>query len=271
MNEPVNLGNPITPWEKTIWTPEPLFKGETVFCVASGPSFTADVAEKLKGHRVIVVNSSVYDIPWADVLLFTDGGWFEAVNDKDPANRRLPMLCGRPGNDVWPRRTFLEQFPGLIVAFTPVAKRVLDDPENPFPMARKPRVLRIKACGAGTAPPRRAGAKGFEAGFPRLGSPEVQAGRSTGHSAISLAIAMGASTVGLVGYDMRPAADGREHHHANYDPAKRDLTMYDKEFLPGFRGWKEAALGSGVTVLNCTPGSAITEFPFADLDDVLAA
>lgn len=273
MNEPVNLGNPIMSWEKTIWTPEPIFKGETVFCVASGPSLTPAIAEKLKGRRIIAVNSSVYMVPWADVLLFTDAGWFEAVYDKKPENRRVDMFCGRPGNDVWPRRTFLEQFPGLVVAFTPVAKRVLDDPENPFPMARTPRVLRIKACGAGTAPPKRAGAKGYEPGFPPVGSREVQSGRSTGHSAISLAIAMGASTVVLIGYDMR-VVRGREHCHSDYGRedyigGRRDLTMYEKEFLPGFWGWNEAALGSGVRVLNATPGSAITEFPFADLDDLL--
>lgn len=267
MNEPVNLGNPITPWEKTIWTPEPLFKGETVFCLACGPSLTPEIVEKLKGRRVIAVNSAVYKAPWADVLLFTDAGWFEAFNDKSPENRRIAAVCGKPGNDVWPRRTFVEQFEGLVVSFAPVAKRVLDDPSNPYPMARRPRVLRIKATGAGTCPPMRTGAIGWEPGFPRLGSPEVQAGRSTGHSAISLAIAMGAARVPLVAYDMR-MVEGREHFHADYMPC-RDLTIYEKEFVPGFTGWNKAALASGVQIVNVTPGSAITEFPCADLDEVL--
>lgn len=272
MNEPVNLGNPRTEWEQPIWTPEPLFAGETVFCVACGPSLTPETAEKLKGRRVIAVNNAVYAVPHADVLFFTDAGWFEAFNDANPANRRTQSLCGRPGNDLWPRRQFIEAFPGLVVSFAPVAKRVLDDPSNPYPMARKPRVMRIKAQGAATHQPKRAGAKGFDPGFPPVGSREIWAGRSSGHTAISLAIAMGASRIGLVAYDMRVVA-GREHfhrdYHVNHDGTGRDLTQYEKEFVPGFGGWNEAALASGVQVLNCTPGSALTEFPFADLDEVL--
>lgn len=275
MNEPVNLGNPIAPWEKDIWTPAALFKGEPVFCVACGPSLTPEIAAKLKGRRVIAVNSAVYAVPFADVLLFTDAGWFEGFNEKRMENRRPLNLCGKPGNDVWPRRAFIEQFPGLVVSFAPVAKRVLDDPGNPYPLARRPRVVRIKACGAGDCPPRRVGAKGAEPGFPPLGSSTVQAGRSTGHSAISLAIAMGAACVALVAYDMR-LVEGREHFHMDYvgcgdGQRGRDLTIYEQAFVPGFRGWNEAALASGVKIVNCTPGSAVTEFPFAELDEVLAS
>lgn len=268
MNEPVNLANPRTAWEQPIWTPEPLFKGESVFCVACGPSLTPAIAAKLKGRRVIAVNSAVYMVPFADVLFFTDAGWFEAFNE-DPDKKRPLELSGRPGNDVWPRRTFVEQFPGLVVSFAPVAKRVLDDPGNPYPLARRPRVLRIKACGAPTHPPKRAGANGYEPGFPPLSSPEVHGGRSSGHTAVSLAIALGAACVPLVAYDMR-FVDGREHFHTDYR-GPRDATIYGNEFVPGFNGWNEAALASGVRIVNCTPGSAVTEFPFADLDEVLCA
>lgn len=266
MNEPVNLKNPITDWEKPIWTPEPLFKGETVFCVACGPSLSDDIADNLRGRRVIAVNSAVYKVPQADVLFFTDAGWFEQFAEK---GGRSHSLCGWPGNDIWPRRGLIEAFPGLVVTFAPVAKRVLDDPANPYPMARRPRVLRVKAQGAPTAQPKRPCATGNEPGFPRLGEREVWGGRSSGHTAISLAISMGASRVCLVAYDMRLVA-GREHFHDDYPKRGRDLTLYEKEFVPGFAGWNESARASGVEVLNCTPGSAITEFPFADLDEVLS-
>lgn len=274
MNEPINLGNPIEEWEKPIWTPQPLFSGETVFCVAPGPSLTAATTQRLEGQRVIAVNHAVYNAPFADVLFFTDAGWFEAVNDANPEHRRKEAFRGRPGNDVWPRRQFIESFPGLVVTFAPVAKRVLDDPSNPYPMARSPRVMKIKACGASTHPPKRAGATSYVPGFPPVGSPQIHGGRSSGHTAISLAIAMGAACIGLVGYDMR-VVGGREHNHDGYhrnkDGTGRDLTMYEKEFVPGFVGWNESALASGVRVLNCTPGSAITEFPFSDLEEVLNA
>ncbi len=80
---------------------------------------------------------------------------------------------------------------------------------------------------------------------------------------------MGAARVGLVGCDMRTVG-GREHFHNDYTD-KRNLSQYDDEFLPGFRGWNDAARANGVEVINCTDGSAIREFPFAALDVLLAA
>jgi hypothetical protein len=264
LNEPVNLGNPITDWEKPIWTPEPIFSGETVFCLACGPSVPDDIAEKLKGKRVIAVNTAVYKVPEADVLFFTDAGWFEQFGEDGGRNK---LLSGKPGNDVWPRREFVERFPGLVVSFAPVTKRVLDDPSNPYPMARKPRVCRIKSCGAPTAQPKWLGAKTFEPRFPPIGNREIWGGRSSGHTAISLAIAMGAKRVCLIGYDMR-LVEGKEHFHSDYRGG-RDLSIYANEFVPGFNGWNESAWASGVEVLNCTPGSAVSEFAFADLEDAL--
>ena len=103
---------------------------------------------------------------------------------------------------------------------------------------------------------------------PDFASRPIQQGRSSGHTAIALAIALGASVVVLLGYDMR-VVDGREHHHAEYTEP-RDLEQYERDFVPAFAGWDEAALKVGVQVFNCTPGSALLEFPFRNLDDVLA-
>lgn len=269
--------NPIMPWESEVWTPEVLFKGETVFCLASGPSLTQEVADRVRGKGLVVaVNSSVYLAPWADVMFFTDSGWFE--------KGRAPEMCGLHGDDKWPRRTFVEEFPGLVVTLARSAKRVLPD-----------KAKRIKTRGQPTdCPPR----------FPVPGSPEIQQGRTSGHTAISLAIGMGASRVVLCGYDMRllpvdpPAgvvwdnplpgskeerailaksshprhyeirARYREHHHSEY-AGPRDLFIYETDFIPAFRGWHAAAQSMGVEIINCTPGSAIPEFPFADLDEVL--
>lgn len=264
MNEPINSTNPKMPWEAELWSPEALFDGRTVFCVACGPSLTPQIADALRGRPTVVVNSAVYLLPWADVLFFTDAGWFEAFNEgKEKARHR--DLCGRHGNDVWPRRRFVEGFPGLVVTFAPLAKRVLDDPSNPYPMARRPRVCRVKAAAAPT--PRQLGRAGYEWRFPGVGSSVVLGGRSSGHSAISLAIVMGAARVVLVGYDMRVVA-GREHFHSDYQGG-RDLTIYEKEFVPAFASWDEAARNTGVEILNATDGSAIKEFKFVRLKDML--
>lgn len=231
-----NLANPRKPWEDHYWHPPAKWKGETVFCLASGPSLTQEIADKVRGRRTIAVNSSCMLAPWADVLFFTDSAWYAD------------------------RQELVKNWPGLVVTYSRQAKRELDDPEvNPGPA----RVLRIKGCGAAEFPPRRNGMPGF----PPPGAPEVQMGRSSGHSAIALARAMGGARIVMLGYDMR-VVGGREHCHTEYT-GPRDLGVYDS-FVNTFAGWHAAAEADGFEILNATPGSAVTEFPFADLDEVLA-
>lgn len=100
-----------------------------------------------------------------------------------------------------------------------------------------------------------------------FGTPWLRFCRSSGHAAIALSIAMGATRIVLLGFDMR-LIDGRSHFHDAY--ATRDGAMFGREFLPWFRGWNEAARRCGVAIVNCTPGSALTEFPAGDIDSELA-
>lgn len=207
------------------WTPEPIFKGEVVFCLASGPSLTPAIVDRLRGCRVVVVNSTCLLAPWADVLYFTDSGWYAAHKD------------------------VVTNWAGLVVTQSRSAKRELPD-----------KVKRVVGCNDPYKPPQ----------FPPPCARTVQQGRSSGHTAISVTIAMGPPRmIALVGYDMR-IVDGREHHHDEYRGIARNLEIYASEFVPAFNGWARAARDAGVTIVNCTPGSAITEFPFADLDDVLS-
>jgi hypothetical protein len=243
-----DLSNPIKPWENEIWTSEPLFRGETVVCIASGPSLTQEICDRIRDARdagrckAIVVNSSCMLAPWADVLYFTDSGWYDA------------------------RKELVARWPGLVVSMSRQAKRELDTPELVAARGGH-RILRVKGAGDPSWPPRLPGMP-KRLGFPPVGSPEIHQGRNSGNTAVSLAIGMGAARVLLVGYDCQ-LVNGREHHHTEYS-GPRDLTIYDLEFQKAFNGWNEAALNSGVTIVNCTHGSAITEFPFADLDEALA-
>lgn len=207
------------------WLPEPLFKGETVFCLASGPSLTQAICDRVRGRRTIVINSSCTLAPWADVLFFTDSGWFQL------------------------HRSIVEEWPGLVISMSRTAKRELPN-----------KVRRIRGWSDPTLP------KGV---FPVPGAPHVRQGRSSGHTAISLAIALGAIRVVMLGYDMRLIGD-REHHHSEYIRQPRNLAIYKDDFVPAFKGWHQNALDVGVEIVNCTPGSAVTEFPFADLDEVLS-
>lgn len=207
--------------ELEYWSPEPIFRGETIFCLASGPSLTADICERVRGRCAIAVNSSAVLAPWAAVLFFTDSGWYE------------------------PRRELVANWEGLVISMSRTAKRELPD-----------KVKRVQGQGDPQLLP----------GFSR-GPHVIQQGRSSGHTAVSLAIALGAARVVLLGYDMK-FVEGREHFHQEYK-GPRDMDIYAREFIPGFAGWNEAARAVGVEVVNATEGSALMEFPLADLDSIL--
>jgi hypothetical protein len=64
------------------WSVPREWPGETVFIVGGGPSVLGVDLEVLRGRRVIVINSSVYKLPWADFLYFGDWRWWN-----EPDNR----------------------------------------------------------------------------------------------------------------------------------------------------------------------------------------
>src|SRR6266403_328208 len=57
-------------------TVSPEWKGETAFIVGGGPSVADQNVELLRGRKVIVINSSCYLLPWADILFFADERWW---------------------------------------------------------------------------------------------------------------------------------------------------------------------------------------------------
>lgn len=159
-------------------------------------------------------------MPWADVLFFTDSGWYDS------------------------HRSLVDNWPGLVVSFSRAAKR-----ENPDKIHRVIGETRNR--------------------FRNLGATSIRQGRSSGQSAIALAVALGAATVVLLGFDMKPDEAGRTHEHDDYDRPTHP-TIFANEFLPAFQGWNQQALDAGVRILNATVGSAITEFPLVNLKEFLA-
>ncbi len=106
-----------------------------------------------------------------------------------------------------------------------------------------------------------------------VGRSPVRAGNSSGQTAVALAIAMGAARVILLGFDMR-AVDGVTHYHLDRplytaEHMARAASDYASNFLPGWVGWAADARSAGCTVLNATPGSALSEFPMVEPEDVL--
>jgi NADPH:quinone reductase-like Zn-dependent oxidoreductase len=86
---------------------------------------------------------------------------------------------------------------------------------------------------------------------------------SSGYQAVNLALLLGATTILLVGYDMHHrkglhwfGAHSKEVNRNQSDPQVFAKT-YDSIDPRAY----------GVEIINCTPGSAVTAFPFGSLDD----
>lgn len=99
-----------------------------------------------------------------------------------------------------------------------------------------------------------------------VGGDTIRYGRSSGHLALSLAINLGAKRCVLLGFDCR-IVNGRSHFHDKHSNAIS--ITYAKDFLPAWEGWGETARRAGVEVVNATPNSAIMEFEYRPLVEVL--
>ena len=76
------------------WSVPREWPGETVFIIGGGPSVLGADLEALRGRRVIVINSSVYAVPWADILFFGDWRWWN-----EPENKAAVASFCRPRRD----------------------------------------------------------------------------------------------------------------------------------------------------------------------------
>lgn len=144
-------------------------------------------------------------------------------------------------------RALVEGWVGMVVTVSRHAKRAAPD-----------RVMRVEIAERGDFP---------------IGHGPIRAGRSSGQTATSLAVTMGAETAVLLGFDMRDR-DGVTHYHADRplytkQHAEKTAGEYAATFLPAWAGWNAAAAMAGCRILNATPGSALTEFPAVDLETML--
>ena len=90
---------------------------------------------------------------------------------------------------------------------------------------------------------------------------------NSGASAISIAAHLGAKRIVLVGFDMRKVEE-KHHWHSHYKDRGKTWDPY----IVHMKGWPTIAQDAkkiGIEIINATPGSAITEFPFMPLEDTL--
>lgn len=85
--------------------------GETVFCLASGPSMTPEDALAVRGKgRVITVNDTWQLAPWADVHYSSDHDWWDHSLPRMRAECLGEFWTGYPFND-WARPLDVNQCP----------------------------------------------------------------------------------------------------------------------------------------------------------------
>lgn len=92
----------------------------------------------------------------------------------------------------------------------------------------------------------------------------IHQGGNSGYQAINLAVQAGATQVVLLGYDMSDRAG--KHWHGKYTNGLPNTGTH--LFLEWIRNFERLATDletAGVSVVNCTPSSALTSFRTADL------
>ena len=92
---------------------------------------------------------------------------------------------------------------------------------------------------------------------------------NSGAGAINLAYHFGARRILLIGMDMKPGANGEKHWHPDHPKPMVQGQQFEEWRLKMGVLAKDLA-AEGVTVINCTPGSALTCFPMSDLEQELA-
>lgn len=92
-------------------------------------------------------------------------------------------------------------------------------------------------------------------------------GMNSGFQGINLALLFGATTVLLVGFDMRTTVP--RHFFGDHPPGLKNGAKYE-HFRSAFN---QAArmLPPHITILNCTPGSALDCWPILPLEEALCA
>lgn len=219
------------------WTVPRMWEGDTCIIMAGGPSMNDLIGEvvRIDGYpRVITINDSWRLAPWADVFYFYDREWYD---EQVKTNR---VSCG--------------------TAFRKLAETGLWVSGNEeFASHSLVRSLRLT------------GQRGLE-----INPAGLRHGSNSGYQAINLAYHLGAGRILLLGYDMRvqsPAAPGqRERTHWHDEPRAADFGQaLVHTFLPHFESLVEPLAREKVEVINCTPGSALTCWPYVPLAEAVSS
>lgn len=103
---------------------------------------------------------------------------------------------------------------------------------------------------------------------PGLGTERVHLNGNSGAQAVNLAALWGARRIVLLGFDMKPAADGRLHYFGAHPRPLVQVCLFE-EWLHKWQFIAVDATARGIEIVNATPGSALTCVPAVELEEAL--
>ena len=222
----------------------PQWGSYTAVLIAGGPSLTREHVELVRGARevdrvrVIGINDAYLIAPWADVIYAADSKWhkWHAAGIDKPKLGMIAAEVRLRWSAYMGQKCSIENSLGGI-----------EDPNV--------HILRNKYGDSN---------HGAELS---LDSERLAPGRHSGFQALNLAVLAGCKRVLLLGYDAKDSHEGDKHWHGDH-PSQSNTSVYAlmrQAFSLAERGLKAA----GVSVINCSPHSAIDTFPKIDLQDAL--
>jgi hypothetical protein len=215
------------------------WEGKKAVCIASGPSLTDGMLRAVKEARerdecrVIVVNDMYLVAPWADVLYFADGKWWNWHKAGVAKSWSWAKFSAQQVRDAF------TQFPGQKVTIWHPA------------MAKSPELFVLKNDGQESL-----------SNKPNA----IRTGSNSGYQALNISVLSGANPIVLLGYDMR--FEGTRSHSHNGHETRMGEPAYNN-YAKRFVSVQNPLKSLGVKVLNCSPGSKITAFPIVPLEEAL--
>jgi hypothetical protein len=216
---------------------EPVWAGATCAIIGGGPSITPDQLADLKrlrdacGWRVIAVNTAYLAANYAEICYFADSKWWRWHKDREE----------------------FKAFQGLKVSIQQTGDEIDDDSVH---MLRNAAGVPHDGANFGDS----------QAGGLSPWPNALRTGLNGGYQALGLAIALGATRIVLLGYDMKFTA-GKSHFHGGHPDKLQDDGVYRTQYAKFFELLK---LPPGVTVLNASPDSLLKCFPKVNLKEVVS-
>jgi hypothetical protein len=103
---------------------------------------------------------------------------------------------------------------------------------------------------------------------PGLGKNLIHLNGNSGFQAINLAYLFGARRILLLGFDMKPGPNGEKHHHPDHPLPCVQAQTFEQWIYASTKLAEDLRTG-GCEVINCTPGSALTVWPYVPLEEAL--